>query len=72
MDQNPEQGERTRLRMFQTYSTLTVQNSLWALPEWVLNDASRLKGISKKVSLKRLVPVRCRAGKNSRVSRVMI
>lgn len=27
-------------------------NSLWALPEWILNDTSRLKGIPKKASLK--------------------
>lgn len=72
-DQNPEQLESARLHTFQIHSILTAQeNSLGALPEWILNDASRLKGIPKKVSPKWLVPVRWRAGKNSRVRRVVI
>lgn len=51
MTQNPEQLKE---EILYTFSDILKawESSLRALPEWMVNDASRLKGVSKKASVK--------------------
>lgn len=49
--QNPEQLKEA-IRYKFSGILKADKNSLWALPEWILNDTSRLEGIPKKASLK--------------------
>lgn len=49
--QNPEQLKEAILCKFSDILK-AQENSLWALPEWILNDTSTLRSIPKKVSLK--------------------
>lgn len=51
MTQNPEQLKEEILYMFSDILK-AWESSLWALPERMVNDASRRKGISTKASVK--------------------